>query len=71
MKSYNIEVSKIKTILIRVLADDKKHAKIMVNDFINSINIDLFQSIDLNSKTKIVVKESKENRKEIVKKWHM
>ena len=38
----------------------KKHAKIMVNDFINSINIDLFQSIDLNSKTKIVVKESKE-----------
>ena len=24
MKSYNIEVSKIKTILIRVLADDKK-----------------------------------------------
>ncbi len=60
MKSYNIEVSKIKTILIRVLADDKKHAKIMVNDFINSINIDLFQSIDLNSKTKIVVKESKE-----------
>lgn len=34
MKSYNIEVSKIKTILIRVLADDKKHAKIMVNDFI-------------------------------------
>ena len=60
MKSYNIEVSKIKTILIRVLADDKKHAKIMVNDFINSINIDLFHSIDLNSKTKIVVKESKE-----------
>ena len=60
MKSYNIELIKIKTILIRVLADDKKHAKIMVNDFINSINIDLFQSIDLNSKTKIVVKESKE-----------
>ena len=60
MKSYNIEVSKIKTILIRVLKKKKKHAKIMVNDFINSINIDLFQSIDLNSKTKIVVKESKE-----------
>ncbi len=60
MKFYNIEVSKVKTILIRVLADDKKHARIMVNDLINSINIDLFQLIDLNSKTKIVVKESKE-----------
>ena len=50
MKKFVVEVNSVKTILIEVNADSKKCAIDKVNNLVNSVNINLFQLIDPNSK---------------------
>lgn len=56
MKKFVVEVNSVKTILIEVNADSKKCAIDKVNNLVNSVNINLFQLIDPNSKITYVVK---------------